>query len=648
MGTMVKNPLSGKKQQELILNILIAVFCVASIPASFGSLGNEFDERWMYFLNFARKDEYVFGRNVFFTYGPLGFLSCVRAVKGSLFVGLAFWFFIYLSFVFLLLQVRERFVRRNGNIASLAVGLFLFLLPQRLVGDVLASFFVWLSVALLIDADEINLKSIAYALIADILVAFLFLWKTSSFSSSFTVCLLAIFMLVFVRKEYKKALFLSLSLPAIVFGYLIYNPSFTDFLGYCRGAVEISSGYNSIMGNVQTAEPFSAFFVVFGITAGVCLAVHLFVRDKKAFSFFVPFFVPLFFYYKYGIVRHGAAAFYQGVCMAFSIFFVFGLFDFLIYPQKDQETDAGNHSRFVKRMRLSRVSLAYVLMLCVLEFPNFLVSIPKNLKSATLDFPSEIIDNYLSSVRNAGGKTLDPDFKGMVGDRSVAIFPDELLYLGDTSVHFKAMPIIQNYSAYTAWLDEKNASFFRGDDAPDFILFGLEAIDMRLPLMETPASYTAIREHYVPVASNDTEILFKRKSEKADAQEKRIFKTEAWNGAAISRPEGARYLSVDMKLSLFGRLSELLWKSLPVFLDITFDDGSVNGGRVVPKTINSPVLIDEVLVPYSGIHPREDGAAEILLAKLSERDTRRAVSIDFRMKGLVNLYYKDIQLHWWN
>ena len=630
-------------RRTLAVNIIIALFFIASVPAAFAIGKNEFDERWIYFLNYVRKGEYIFGRNTFFTYGPLGFLSCVRPVKDSLFRGLAVWFLLYGVFAWLLLQVRRVLLERQGNLLCASIAVFLFLLPQNLAPDVLTSFYVWLAVALLVDCGKDDRRGALYALAADILVTMLFLWKLSSFTSSFAVCMVAVCMLLFIRREYRKALLLSLSLPFTVGGYLIYNPSFSDFLRYCRGALEISGGYNSVMGNIKTPDPFSSFFVVFGVLAGLYLAVRLWARDKRAFSLFLPLFLPLFFYYKHGIVRQGGHAFYQGVCMVFSICFLFGLFDFLVPSGK---ADSQGHLAR-KRLFVGRTAVGYVLALCILEFPSFFVSIPTVLKNSTLGLPSQIIDSYLDSVRNAKGRTLNPQFKELVGEGSVAVFPDELLYLGDGSVQFKAMPVMQNYFAYTAWLDEKNAAFFTDDDAPDFVLFGLESIDMRLPLAESPATYSAIRENYDLIADSDSELLFKRK-ETGQKVNKHLAKSDVWTGVPVSRPSGTEYLSIDMKLSLLGKLSELLWKTLPVLVDITFDDGSVNGGRIVPRTAVNPIAVDEMVIPYSGIYHREDGAAAVLAESLCGQSGKKAVSVDFRMKGLVSLYYKEITLNWWD
>ena len=636
--------ISTDGRRTLAVNVITALFLLASVPAAFAIGTNEFDESWMYFLNYVRKDEYVFGRDIFFTYGPLGFLTAVREVRGSLVRGVALWLVIYGIFAFLMLQVRRVLLEKRISLISASVAALLFMLPQKLSPDVLASFYVWLAVALLVDCGRDDRRGILYALTADILVAMLFLWKMSSFTSSMTVCIVAIVMLVFIRREYKKALLLSLALLAAPCAYLIYNPCGADLLRYCRAALQTSSGYNAALGNVITTEPFTAFFVVFGVAAGICLAVQLWGHDKKSFALFLPLFIPLFFYYKYGITRHGGYAFYQGVCMAFSICFLFGTFDYILFPGR---TDRQGHLA-QRRLRIGRASLAYVLALCILEFPAFLVSIPTMLKDSTLTMPSQVIDNYLFSVRNGVRRTLTPRFREIVGDKPVAIFPDELFYLTDGSVNYKVMPTIQNNMTFTSWLDETNAAFFSGDDAPEFVLFGLESMDMRLPMLESPATYMAIRENYRVAANSDTEILFRRdKSAASRKTEKTRLESVSWGGAAVPRPSGASCLSIDMKPSLAGKLSELFWKSLPVLVEITFDDGSVTSGRILPRTASTPLAVDDLVIPYSGVHPREDGATEFLAGILSGQTGKKAVSVDFKMKGLVRLYFKDITVSWW-
>gem|GEM_PF-6387768 len=631
-------------RRPLAVNIITALFLLASVPAAFAIGTNEFDESWMYFLNYIRRDEYVFGRDIFFTYGPLGFLTAVREVRGSLVRGVALWLVIYGIFIFLMLQVRRVLLEKKISLVSASVAALLFMLPQKLSPDVLASFYVWLAVALLIDCGRDDRRGILFALAADILVAMLFLWKMSSFTSSLTVCIVAVVMLVFIRREYRKAFLLSLSLLFVPCAYLIYNPCGADLLRYCRAALQTSSGYNAALGNVMTTEPFTAFFVVFGVAAGICLAVQLWGRDRKSFALFLPLFIPLFFYYKYGITRHGGYAFYQGVCMAFSIYFLFGIFDYILFP--DGAGRQGHLAR--RRLRLGRVSLAYVLALCILEFPAFLVSIPTMLKDSTLTMPSQIINNYLFSVRNGGRRSLNPRFREIVGDKSVAIFPDELFYLTDGSVQYKVMPTIQNNMTFTSWLDETNAAFFAGDGAPEFVLFGLESMDMRLPMLESPATYMAIRENYRVAASSDTEILFRRdKSAGPGRTEKTRLESTAWGGTAVSRPAGARYLSIEMQSTLAGKLAELFWKSLPVFVEITFDDGSVTSGRIVPRTAVTPIAVDDLVIPYSGVHPRGDGATEVLAQILTGKQGKKAVSVDFSMKGLLRLYYRDITVSWW-
>ena len=171
---------------------------------------------------------------------------------------------------------------------------------------------------------------------------------------------------------------------------------------------------------------------------------------------------------------------------------------------------------------------------------------------------------------------------------------------------------------------------------------------MRLPMLESPATYMAIRENYRVAASSDTEILFRRdKSAGSGRAEKTRLESIAWGGTAVSRPAGARYLSIEMQSTLAGKLAELFWKSLPVFVEITFDDGSVTSGRIVPRTAVTPIAVDDLVIPYSGVHPRGDGATEVLAAILTGKQGKKAVSVDFSMKGLLRLYYRDITVSWW-
>ena len=63
-------------------------------------------------------------------------------------------------------------------------------------------------------------------------------------------------------------------------------------------------------------------------------------------------------------------------------------------------------------------------------------------------------------------------------------------------VHFDPLPVIQDYSAYTSYLDQLDRSYLGTPEAPRFILRSPGAIDGRNPVFEPPATQLAIECHY--------------------------------------------------------------------------------------------------------------------------------------------------------
>src|SRR5260370_19748966 len=78
----------------LIVWIALAVF--PSVP--FG-IGSGLDASWGYALNLAHAQHLVFGQQIVFTFGPLGYLTCPDFELAEPATILVFWMFTYLLFV---------------------------------------------------------------------------------------------------------------------------------------------------------------------------------------------------------------------------------------------------------------------------------------------------------------------------------------------------------------------------------------------------------------------------------------------------------------------------------------------------------------------------------------------------------------------
>ncbi len=66
------------------------------------------DDSWRYFLNVANPREYIFGRDIIFTYGPLGYLCYMMNLpenKAFFWLGVAIWTLVITGFIYLLIKL---------------------------------------------------------------------------------------------------------------------------------------------------------------------------------------------------------------------------------------------------------------------------------------------------------------------------------------------------------------------------------------------------------------------------------------------------------------------------------------------------------------------------------------------------------------
>ena len=73
------------------------------------------------------------------------------------------------------------------------------------------------------------------------------------------------------------------------------------------------------------------------------------------------------------------------------------------------------------------------------------------------------------------------------------------------------LPVIQDYSAYTPWLDKLDASFLASSSAPQYVLAqNAGALDGRLAIFDPPATQVALACHYRQVLANEQWQLLQR------------------------------------------------------------------------------------------------------------------------------------------
>lgn len=69
-------------------------------------------------------------------------------------------------------------------------------------------------------------------------------------------------------------------------------------------------------------------------------------------------------------------------------------------------------------------------------------------------------------------------------------------------LRWRPIPVLQSYSAYTTYLDDRDASFLSSARAPQRILYQAETIDGRDPFWDSPSAQVALYCHYVQVGTS--------------------------------------------------------------------------------------------------------------------------------------------------
>ena len=101
---------------------------------------------------------------------------------------------------------------------------------------------------------------------------------------------------------------------------------------------------------------------------------------------------------------------------------------------------------------------------------------------------------------------------------SVHIEPSETsLVLGMPELAWNPLPVPQSYSAYTLWLDRKNALALSSSSGPEQVLYESSSIDARVSRFESPAAMVSLICHYRAAFIDKRWTLFRRNIDETTA-----------------------------------------------------------------------------------------------------------------------------------
>ena len=629
----------------ILLSVIVLSFPIPILPMELG-----LDYSWMAGINFAMYSGLVFGRDIMFTYGPLGFVLVPVDIGSNAWLWTAvtahmvpygLW---WLSMGLVLSHLDD-----VTDELLFAIGSFVATYPE-LIGNVSGNVVLFSVVGFLAVAQRRG--SLTWGLLAAAIAG-------AALLSKFNVgvgCVGAVFawlMLVALREPVKTsarkvAATLATLAVTVAVGYAAAEGNFQDLLAFFRYSFVIAGDYSAQMSN---KGPMWQVALMAGLVTAVVGYVFAGARlDWKSWDIAAIILLPVFMSYKSAITRHDGPHFASGVlgASALPIFLMVadscrvgraetgvrcfvavmlfsglsgfvasgptpamivalgtvGLLAFGVF------SDVRNPSRegwFGPRVRRAGVLACLFVAFAGSAFfagaaalPNYPASVklprgPKNLL-ALLHLKSWLAMRRAGLADSRDGLT--PQMLATVGKETIDVYPWEISLLLLNGLNWSPRFMMQSYQAYSPPLDERGAEHFRGEGAPKFVLYEHTQIDSEHPFIVDPATLCEIYRWYDFDDQAGRWLLLSRRREPRWRESSPTVGSatvafgERWEVPAGLTPPV--FLKARLRLNTLGRLTRTLYRIMPPWIRVEYEDGTVNYHRLVWRNTEEGFLISDL------------------------------------------------------
>ena len=526
----------------------------------------------------------IWGSDVVFTYGPLGFLVAPQLALRNVLCGIAFNVMCAVAFAYVAISL---FRAGRGTPARAVAWMLLGLAVCPWTVESMEwkwGFLAILSVGVVafdgVRAMRGRLFLLAFAAFLAVVLSL------AKFSLFFTVvpqhiALLGWHLLRSRGRAWREvAVYCGVAVLAAGLATVLLFPSFQSFALWARGSYEMSYGY----GQYMTCEQ-STFELVCPFALSACVVIGLLWRNPKkgASLLYALLYAPsLFCAYKYAVIRHpdGIVQFallLAGACMLLPLAMPSGV----------------RRGAWLAVFAISAAALCT----CIYSPGSLTGAISaKNLFASVRPGHSlrEAAERSKEELRGLG---LPPEWKERIGTNSVMVAGSDYGIVMEENLRLRPLPAIQLYSAYTRYLDEFCADSLRphtrsGDrEPPRFLILPAfpQSIDGRNTYLDNPAFWREVRRHYAVVGGGFTHVLLERRAEPVEPD----AHTPAFR--------------VELEPSLAGRICSFLFRPTRLSLEVTYENGKVRNfsynplwANGEPQVMSIPAYPDEVVAFLGG------------------------------------------------
>ena len=565
---------------------VLAVFSLLSLPNPIWASSPGLDSSWTWFLSHFAWSR-VFGSEVVFTYGPLGFLLHPELSLANAFAGLGLSLVFAVSWAWLLWTVYARVP--NGR-ASAWLLLFTMLFPQmnlewRLVG--LACLLS--SLPLVLPPARESPRRVTYSLA--LAGAFLAVNSLVKFTSLTAVLGTQVFCLVWlalrdrVQALRRVGVFAgSFSVVFVALSSFLFS-SGGDVVLWVKGSLATASGYNLYMIADKSWPELLVPFAIVAVCLLRCIGKDVGMKAFAAYFVASPF---VFCTVKYAIVRQSSLPLMYGTVaiLAMSV---------AVCPKM---------RRFAVGMGVA-LYVVSVVMVSPYVLSGMYTGFPFGLNPAgiarTLLLGKSIDAARIETECNLQKWKIPNEWRHMIGGGTVLFTPSEMgpAMVANTSFVTVPLPSLQLYSSCNPYLDECNAALLAGGHSPDWVVVVAEANGCG-HMINYPRFFTAMVDNYEVVSEDGAFLLMKRRepgsAEAAENQKLQCVVSSKSVGAGDwldCRALGGMRVAVEWPRTVFGKFCGLFLRSAMCNMNVRYHGGAAGRFQFPPDTSASfPFRLD--------------------------------------------------------
>lgn len=423
------------------------------------------DVSWQMTLSYANMKDWVWGKDIVYTYGPLGFLSTRIGWGVSRWVFVAFDLLLIINFFF----VFKDFLKAS---ASKLMGTLILVAATLLMNTHHGTDLSWVLMFLVyywLYKAYLSPSLLSFVMIC-LLTVIAFYVKVNT--GIVTICVIAAYMLlIYIANKISllKAILIiaSLFIAIVVTAALLH----VHLPGYISGAFEIIKGYNDVMhmnnGEARTEDNLG---LLYHMLKYLFIAYFIYVLLKGKFVHF--FFIAICAGY---ILLLKKQAFLRGDIQHLSEFFCYAPLVLL----------TGNFLYFKNNtQKLFSAAILFIITIALFfktEFHRNIDELYKDRYTNKKEYIRQFKESKDKSYLFQKDKRIIPDtLLTKIGSESIDVFPWDSQYLIENKLNYSPRPIFQSFSAYTAYLQQINYDKYV-QNAPRYILYDYDAIDGRYP-----------------------------------------------------------------------------------------------------------------------------------------------------------------------